>query len=199
MSTSVVWFELPAAETRRAREFYGRLFGWKFEPFGDEDYHITYEAGGAIYGAPGEKGLLAYFGVDDIDAAIARVRDARRRGRQQARHAWCRPVRALRRQRGQPVRALPAGPLGVSPEHVARYESPEDVEEGHECSHATPEVAARDDVFAADSSPRHERRRPPRARPSTARVGVRVRPLPAVPNLTPRPDRPPLSPTGHSV
>jgi predicted enzyme related to lactoylglutathione lyase len=75
MSSSVVWFELPAADTDRARDFYARLFGWNFERFGDEDYHTTYDASGAVYGAPGEKGLLAYFGVDDVDAAIARVRE----------------------------------------------------------------------------------------------------------------------------
>lgn len=75
MSNSVVWFELPAADTDRARNFYAQLFGWNFERFGDEDYHMTYDAGGAVYGAPGEEGLLAYFGVDDIDAAIARVRE----------------------------------------------------------------------------------------------------------------------------
>jgi predicted enzyme related to lactoylglutathione lyase len=75
MTSSVVWFELPAADTERARAFYARLFGWNFEQFGGEDYHMTYEAGGAVYGAPGEKGLLAYFGVDDVDGAIARVRE----------------------------------------------------------------------------------------------------------------------------
>jgi predicted enzyme related to lactoylglutathione lyase len=75
MSNSVVWFELPAADTNRAREFYARLFGWTFERFDDQDYHLTYEAGGAVYGASGEQGVLAYFGVEDIDAAIARVRE----------------------------------------------------------------------------------------------------------------------------
>ena len=75
MSSSVVWFELPAADSDRARDFYARLFGWSFERFGDEDYHMTYDAGGAVYGASGENGLLAYFGVDDVDAAIARVRE----------------------------------------------------------------------------------------------------------------------------
>ncbi len=74
MSSSVVWFELPAADTQRARDFYGRLLGWTFEPFGDDDYHMASEAGGAIYAAA-ENGLLAYFGVDDIDAAVARVRE----------------------------------------------------------------------------------------------------------------------------
>jgi uncharacterized protein len=75
MAGSLVWFELPAADTDRARDFYTRLFGWNFEPFGDEDYHVAYEARGAVYGAPGEKGLLGYFGVDDVEAALARVRE----------------------------------------------------------------------------------------------------------------------------
>jgi uncharacterized protein len=75
MASSLVWFELPAADTDRARKFYARLFGWSFEPFGDEDYHVTKEAQGAVYGAPGETGLLAYFGVDNVDAAVARVRE----------------------------------------------------------------------------------------------------------------------------
>lgn len=75
MSSSVVWFELPAADTDRARDFYARIFGWSFEPFGDDDYHMASEAGGAVYGAPAEKGLLAYFGVDDVDAAITQVRE----------------------------------------------------------------------------------------------------------------------------
>lgn len=75
MSSSVVWFELPAADSDRARDFYARLFGWSFERFGDEDYHMTYDAGGAVYGATGENGLLAYFGVDDVDAAIVHVRE----------------------------------------------------------------------------------------------------------------------------
>jgi predicted enzyme related to lactoylglutathione lyase len=71
----IAWFELPAGDTTRAQEFYGRLFGWQFQPFGDQDYHVTYEPGGAIYGAPGQQGAMVYFGTDDIDAAIARVRE----------------------------------------------------------------------------------------------------------------------------
>ncbi len=71
----VVWFELPAADTQRAQKFYGQLFGWQFERFGEDDYHMTYDAGGAIYGAPGGNGLLTYFGVGDIDAAVERVRE----------------------------------------------------------------------------------------------------------------------------
>jgi uncharacterized protein len=72
----IVWFELPAADTGRAQDFYGKLFGWQFQPFdGPGEYHMTYEGGGAIQPANGNKGALVYFGSDDIDASIARVRE----------------------------------------------------------------------------------------------------------------------------
>ena len=74
MSSSIAWFEGPAADTRRARDFYARVFGWTFEPFGDDDYHMAQNAGGAVHAAPIESGLLAYFGVENIDAVLGRIR-----------------------------------------------------------------------------------------------------------------------------
>ena len=72
----VVWFELPADDTTRARGFYGDLFGWQFQAFeGPDDYFMTYEGGGAIQPANGRTGALVYFGTDDIDASVARVRE----------------------------------------------------------------------------------------------------------------------------
>jgi predicted enzyme related to lactoylglutathione lyase len=71
----IVWFEISAADTASAREFYGDLFGWQFQPFDGQDYHATEGGGGAISGTPNEQGLLAYFGVRDIDTSIGRVRD----------------------------------------------------------------------------------------------------------------------------
>ena len=72
----IVWFELPAEDTTRAREFWGRLFGWQFHAFeGPFEYHMANEAGGAIYPSEGEQGPIVYFGVDDVDAAVARVRE----------------------------------------------------------------------------------------------------------------------------
>jgi predicted enzyme related to lactoylglutathione lyase len=71
----IVWFEVPAADTQRARDFYGRLFEWQFEPFGDHDYHATYEAGGAISAIDDVDGVLVYFGTDDIAATVRRVRE----------------------------------------------------------------------------------------------------------------------------
>ena len=46
-AASIVWFEIPADNPQRAREFYGNLFGWKINPFpGAQDYlHIN--TGGA--------------------------------------------------------------------------------------------------------------------------------------------------------
>ena len=69
----LVWFELPSADTEKARDFYGGLFGWTFESFGGQDYQMT--SGGAVYNDPSSSGLMAYFDVDDIDAAAARVQE----------------------------------------------------------------------------------------------------------------------------
>lgn len=73
--TRVVWFEVPARDSALALEFYGGLFGWDFERFGDADYHTTAAGSGAIAGGAEEPGLLTYFGVSDVDAAVGRVRE----------------------------------------------------------------------------------------------------------------------------
>lgn len=41
-SANLIWFEIPADDTARAKKFYGKLFGWKINPFpGMPDYqHI---------------------------------------------------------------------------------------------------------------------------------------------------------------
>jgi uncharacterized protein len=32
-AANIVWFEIPADEPERAKTFYGKLFGWKINPF----------------------------------------------------------------------------------------------------------------------------------------------------------------------
>ena len=71
----IVWFELPAGDSARAQSFYADLFGWQFQPYEGQDYHMSYEAGGAIFGAGDQRGPIVYFGVDDVDRAIARVKE----------------------------------------------------------------------------------------------------------------------------
>jgi uncharacterized protein len=74
-ASAIVWFELPAADSERAQDFYGQLLGWRFEPFGEQNYHLSNEAGGAIDGTRREGGILVYFGVADISEARSRVLD----------------------------------------------------------------------------------------------------------------------------
>jgi uncharacterized protein len=76
MAGRPVHIELPARDSARSKEFYGSLFGWQFESYGEMDYHMTRfdeQTGGAISG--GEEGTspTVYFDVDDIDEAIGRV------------------------------------------------------------------------------------------------------------------------------
>jgi uncharacterized protein len=72
----IVWFELPAEDTRRAQAFYSRLFGWRFEDLdGPFEYRMATDAGGAIMPADGALGPVIYFGVTDLDGALARVRE----------------------------------------------------------------------------------------------------------------------------
>jgi len=58
-ATRVVWFEVPVDETDRGRMFYGQLMGWEFQP------------------ANGRNGPMVYFGTDDIEASVRRVRELR--------------------------------------------------------------------------------------------------------------------------
>ena len=78
MAGQIVHFEIPAADVGRAKAFWGAVFGWEF---GDSampgfPYYLI-EEGGAIYASDElvGKGPLVYYGTDDIDASIARVRD----------------------------------------------------------------------------------------------------------------------------
>jgi predicted enzyme related to lactoylglutathione lyase len=76
----IVHFEIPADDTEKGREFWGSLFGWKFEAYpGPFEYHMTQigeQTGAAITNMePGKRGARAYFDVDDIHAGIARVKE----------------------------------------------------------------------------------------------------------------------------
>src|SRR4051812_43904997 len=71
MPGQINWLELPAAETAKARTFYGGLFGWGTSEFGG-DYHVIDNGpAGAI--APREDGFThprVYFATDDIDTSV---------------------------------------------------------------------------------------------------------------------------------
>lgn len=74
MDGSVSFFELGVGDTDKARTFYGQLFGWEFV---DEKAGATIETpnipGGLHGDDPGASPYL-FFRVDDLDAALERVR-----------------------------------------------------------------------------------------------------------------------------
>jgi uncharacterized protein len=74
MSGQINWVEVPAADTAKARAFYGSLFGWGTSEFGG-DYHVIANGpAGAI--APREDDFTyprVYFATGDIDASAKRI------------------------------------------------------------------------------------------------------------------------------
>jgi uncharacterized protein len=78
--SKIVHFEIPADDTARAKQFWGTLFGVEFQTYeGPIEYHMFQnddQTGGGLYPRQeGEQGLITYFGVDDIDAARAKVQE----------------------------------------------------------------------------------------------------------------------------
>jgi predicted enzyme related to lactoylglutathione lyase len=76
---TIVHFEFPAGDSARAKGFWNGLFGWKFQEWeGPVEYHMLdgAEPGGAIYPSQaGERGAVIYFGTDDIEGSIAKIRE----------------------------------------------------------------------------------------------------------------------------
>jgi predicted enzyme related to lactoylglutathione lyase len=75
----IVHFEIPADDTGRAREFWGGLFGYEFQSMdGPVEYHMFQTGenqGGAVTTSHGDKGLVTYFLVDDVDAARQKIEE----------------------------------------------------------------------------------------------------------------------------
>ncbi|HKN97090.1 MAG TPA: VOC family protein [Pseudonocardiaceae bacterium] len=76
MSGEISWVELPAADSAKARAFFGGLFGWRTTEY-PGDYHVV-DNGliGAI--APREEGFThprVYFATEDADVAVKRVQE----------------------------------------------------------------------------------------------------------------------------
>lgn len=77
--------QLNTSDPEAAERFYGELFGWRFESVGDADnpYFGIYRGervnGGMMPlppGAPMPSHWLAYFGIDDLDAAAGQIGSA---------------------------------------------------------------------------------------------------------------------------
>jgi predicted enzyme related to lactoylglutathione lyase len=75
MNGELSFFELGVGDLDRARAFYGSLFDWEFVDQGSGARIETPNVPGGLHG--GDPGATPYlfFRVDDLDAAVARVRE----------------------------------------------------------------------------------------------------------------------------
>jgi predicted enzyme related to lactoylglutathione lyase len=77
---SITYLELPSSDTGAMRAFYTAVFGWLVDPdypssFSDGSRHVIGHFVDHLEVA-GEAGPRPYVYVDDIDAALDRIRDA---------------------------------------------------------------------------------------------------------------------------
>lgn len=73
---TVTWWEIPVQDIEKAKPFYGAVFGWTFEPFGEG--YVGVFADGAMIGGLTEtageevaEGVRIYVNVADLEATIA--------------------------------------------------------------------------------------------------------------------------------
>lgn len=76
MAGELTFFEIGVDDTVRARAFYGSLFGWRFEPgpSGDGFEIATPNVRGGMHGADAGAVPYVFFKVEDMEAALDRVR-----------------------------------------------------------------------------------------------------------------------------
>lgn len=76
---SWIWYELLTTDTDAAIDFYGQIVGWTASKFpGPMDYNILSTGEDNVAGvmknpAPTAPAWLGYVGVDDVDAAVAKI------------------------------------------------------------------------------------------------------------------------------
>ena len=79
----LVHLEIPARDLKRAKNFYGKVFGWTFQDVGKEYTLFTPPSGGVGGGlykvktVPKRPSVQAYIDVRDIDAKLKEIRQAR--------------------------------------------------------------------------------------------------------------------------
>jgi hypothetical protein len=77
MTGEVAFFEIGVQDPDRGRAFYEGLLGWRFEP-GPSGAGFVIEAPnmpGGMHGGDAEAAPYLFFAVDDMDAALTRVRE----------------------------------------------------------------------------------------------------------------------------
>ena len=77
MTGEIAYFWIPTGDLERAETFYGDLLGWRFGPgnmpLGRQITNTS--PPGGLHGGEDPSGPQVCFAVDDIDVAVARVRE----------------------------------------------------------------------------------------------------------------------------
>ena len=76
MAGDLVYFVVPVQDAEKGKAFFGELFGWSFETGnvpGGFHIHGSNPPGGMFAGGGGQPSV--YFSVDDIHAAVTRIRE----------------------------------------------------------------------------------------------------------------------------
>ncbi len=74
--SEIVWFDIPVKDFKRAKTFYSKLFGWKFQPMGDAYWMIQSgkETIGGLREKEGKTGALdsptLFFSATKLDPAV---------------------------------------------------------------------------------------------------------------------------------
>lgn len=82
-TSNIVWFEIPADNVERAKNFYSALFGWKIERFPGamEYWHIDTGGsddtpdGGLMKRQQGQQGITNYISVPALDEYLQKVQE----------------------------------------------------------------------------------------------------------------------------
>jgi predicted enzyme related to lactoylglutathione lyase len=78
---SIVWFNVPADDIKRAQKFYKGLFGWKIAPFRGMNDFLHIDTGGEDASPDGGIGqrqgqdhaIVNYISVDSVDKYITKI------------------------------------------------------------------------------------------------------------------------------
>ena len=80
---NIVHWEIPVKDIKRAKAFYGAVFGWTFQDYG-KTYAMFTTPGGGVGGGftkvkkvPTKPVINVYIGVDDIQAKVKQIKKAR--------------------------------------------------------------------------------------------------------------------------
>ena len=81
MTRPAAWIDITATDAARSRAFYGELFGWPIHVVEEMDYGVVAPGPERLPGGVGQAGegnrhpvgIVTYFTVDDVPAALARA------------------------------------------------------------------------------------------------------------------------------